>query len=337
MEFNYYYGNQADQFSFIRIPRVLLVDPMFAPLTIQSKLLYGILLDRMGLSMRNGWLDEENRVYIIYQISEIQEDLGFSKKKAIDYLTELESFGLVEKKRRGRGLPSILYIKSFMVQNAGQTRSDETGTSDIKPIEVRSAETDTSESTDNEVRGSKIDTSRGTEIALLEVPESTLLEVPKSTPLKSNNNINNTYLSYNPSNHILSADAEDEKGCDESKTDAYRELICENIEYNCLLQQYPYDRELVDGIVDIMLEVELNQSKSMLIASATYPTELVRSRFLKLSAEHIQYVIDCFNKNTTKVGNIKKYLMTALFNAPSTISGYYTAAVHHDMPYLAAK
>ena len=108
MEFSYYYGNQADQFSFIRIPRVLLVDQLFSPLSIQSKILYGVLLDRMGISMRNGWFDELNRVYIIYQISEIQEDLGFSKKKAIDYLTELEQFGLVEKKRRGRGLPSIL-------------------------------------------------------------------------------------------------------------------------------------------------------------------------------------------------------------------------------------
>ena len=65
MEFNYYYGNQADQFSFIRIPRVLLVDPLFEPLTIQAKLLYGVLLDRMGISMRNGWFDELNRVYAI--------------------------------------------------------------------------------------------------------------------------------------------------------------------------------------------------------------------------------------------------------------------------------
>ena len=88
MEFSYYYGNQADQFSFIRIPRVLLVDQLFSPLSIQSKILYGVLLDRMGISMRNGWFDELNRVYIIYQISEIQEDLGFSKKEAIAVLSK---------------------------------------------------------------------------------------------------------------------------------------------------------------------------------------------------------------------------------------------------------
>ena len=116
MKFDYYYGSQADQFNFIKIPKIILLDKTFSSLSIQAKMLYGVLLDRMGLSMKNGWYDSENKVYIIYQIAEIQEDLGFSKKKAIDYLTELEVFGLVEKKRRGLGLPSILYVKSFLQQ-----------------------------------------------------------------------------------------------------------------------------------------------------------------------------------------------------------------------------
>ena len=91
MNFEYYYGTQADQFSFIRIPRILLLDEAFSALSLSAKVLYSVLLDRMGLSMKNKWLDEENKVYIIYQITEIQSDLGFSKKKAMDYLTELPS------------------------------------------------------------------------------------------------------------------------------------------------------------------------------------------------------------------------------------------------------
>ena len=75
MEFDYYYGSQADQFSFIRIPRMLLTEKIFSSLTLQSKMLYSVLLDRMSLSMKNGWFDEENRVYIIYQIAEIQSDI----------------------------------------------------------------------------------------------------------------------------------------------------------------------------------------------------------------------------------------------------------------------
>ena len=89
MKFDYYYGSQAEQFSFIRIPRAILTDKVFASLSLQGKVLFSVFLDRMSISMRNGWFDEKNRVFIIYQISEIQEDLGFSKRKAMDYLAEL--------------------------------------------------------------------------------------------------------------------------------------------------------------------------------------------------------------------------------------------------------
>ena len=83
MNFEYYYGTQADQFSFIRIPRILLLDEAFSALSLSAKVLYSVLLDRMGLSMKNKWLDEENKVYIIYQITEIQSDLGLRKKQWI--------------------------------------------------------------------------------------------------------------------------------------------------------------------------------------------------------------------------------------------------------------
>ena len=87
MEFQYFYGSQADQFSFIRIPKMMLTEDTFSALSIPAKVLYGVLLDRMSLSRKNGWFDEENRVFIIYQIGEIQEDLGFSKKKAMELLS----------------------------------------------------------------------------------------------------------------------------------------------------------------------------------------------------------------------------------------------------------
>ena len=125
MEFNYYYGSQADQCSFIRIPKVMLTEELFSGLSIPAKVLYGVPLDRMTLSRKNAWFDEDNRVFIIYQIGEIQEDLGFSKKKAMELLAELEKFGLLEKKRRGHGLPNILYVKSFMTGfDAGKADSN---------------------------------------------------------------------------------------------------------------------------------------------------------------------------------------------------------------------
>ena len=112
---------------------------------------------------------------------------------------------------------------------------------------------------------------------------------------------------------------------------AYRALIREKIGYEDLLIAHPHDRELVDGIADLILETVISQKEYMLIASSSYPAEVVRSKFLKLQYSHIEYVLFCMERNTTKVNNIKKYLLAALFNAPSTIDGYYRAEVNHDM------
>ena len=101
------------------------------------------------------------------------------------------------------------------------------------------------------------------------------------------------------------------------------------------MERYPCEQELIEGIFDLILEMILSKNEFMVVASSTYPTELVRSKFLKLDYGHVEYVIGCLQSNTTKVKNIKKYLLATLFNAPSTISGYYRAEVNHDMPKFA--
>ena len=116
MAFEYYYGKQADQYNFIKVPKLLVHDDAFTELSVDAKMLYGLLLDRMNLSMKNGWLDEQNRVYIIYQIKDIMSDMNMARATAVKYLQELVDFGLVEKKKRGLGLPNILYVKSFLVE-----------------------------------------------------------------------------------------------------------------------------------------------------------------------------------------------------------------------------
>ena len=116
---------------------------------------------------------------------------------------------------------------------------------------------------------------------------------------------------------------------------AYRKLIRENIDYDSLVIVYSYDRELIDGIVDLILETVLCRQEYILIASNQYPASVVKSKFLKPNYSHIEYVLSCLRRNTSKVNNIKKYLLAALLNAPSTIDGYYQAEVQHDMPELA--
>lgn len=119
--------------------------------------------------------------------------------------------------------------------------------------------------------------------------------------------------------------------------DAYSRIIKKNIELDVLLERYSSDRDLVKGIYELILETVLVKGESVLIASNQYPRELVKSKFLKLDFMHIEYVISCFKSNTTKVKNIKKYLLAALFNAPSTMDGYYSAEVSHDFPQFVAR
>lgn len=116
LQLDYYYGIEAEQFSFYRVPRLLIKDERFKKLSSDAKLLYGLMLDRMSLSMKNEWFDEDNRAYIIYTIDSIMEDLGCGKEKAVKVLAELDSvkgIGLVEKVRRGLGKPDIIYVKNF--------------------------------------------------------------------------------------------------------------------------------------------------------------------------------------------------------------------------------
>ena len=116
-----------------------------------------------------------------------------------------------------------------------------------------------------------------------------------------------------------------------SAVEVYREIIKDNIEYDHLIQNCKIDADRLNEIVDLMLETVCTARKTIRIAGDDYPAELVKSKFLKLNSNHIEFVLDCMRENTTKVRNIKQYLKAVLFNAPSTIDSYYTALVNHDL------
>lgn len=134
-------------------------------------------------------------------------------------------------------------------------------------------------------------------------------------------------------NPILSINLTPEDAIDEME--GYSEIIKENIEYDSLLLAHPYDQEMVEGIFDLILETVLSKNGEITIAGDVYPKNLVKSKFLKLNYSHVEYVINCLGKNTTKMRNIKSYLLASLFNAGSTISSYYRAEINHDMPQYA--
>ena len=327
VSFDYFYGTQADQYSFYRIPKALFQSDYFKNLSSDAKILYGLMLDRMSLSIKNQWFDEQNRAYIYFSIEDIMDLLNCGKNKAIKSLQELDQengIGLIEKKRQGFGKTNIIYVKSFVIPDKKiAVQEDLPGTSQKFEIQTADEKEDDTEVCKINFKKSQKQTSRS--------PENKLPEV-----CKSNTNYNN--LSYNKENDTES----DQIGSSQIRfidgmatIQAYGSLIKENIDYDNLLITHPFEQELIKGIYELILETVLCQNEEILIASNWYPVQLVKSKFLKLKYSHIEYVIECLKKNTSKVKNIKKYMLAALFNAPATIDGYYQAEVNHDMPQFA--
>ncbi len=295
MTYDYFYGQQADQFSFYRIPKALFTDEAFDSISIEAKLLYGILLDRMNLSAKNGWLDKEGRVYIIFTIDEVKESLRCSNKKAAKTLDELENTaGLIERRRRGLGKPNLLYVKNFI--------------------------------------------SRVSKGDFLKFPkensgcfQNTVQEVSKgdgsNTDLKKTDSIDTDFYPF-----IQAETAQPErKGYDAEQRDIYRSIIKENIDYDILMSDRKMPQDILEEIVELMVDVVCSAAPYIRVLREDKPTEVVKSQFLKLNSEHIRFVMDCLEENTTKIKNMRQYLISTLYNAPLTIGNYYRSLVNHDM------
>ena len=296
INFDYYYGIEAEQFSFYRVPRLLIKDERFKGLSSDAKLLYGLMLDRMSLSMKNGWLDDENRAYIIYTVDAIMEDLGCAKATCIKIMKELDTengIGLIEKKRRGLGKPDIIYVKNFSTITDAKTE----------------------EKTDN-------------------ADKST--EVHKADSIYTNyNQTNQSYTDISYTNPINQSgnESKSEKRIDlMDDVNAYIELIKDNIEYEHHMKYDDWqNKALYEELFEVICEVVCVKRTTIRIAGEDYPYELVKSKFLKLNSGHLEYVIGCMHDTNTKITNIKAYMVTALYNAPSTINHYYQQEVQHDM------
>ncbi|MCR4752380.1 MAG: replication initiator protein A [Eubacterium sp.] len=290
---DYFHGAQSDQFSFIRVPSVLFTDDQYKNASAEAKILYGLLLSRMELSAKNGWIDEKGRVFIICTTEEIMEKLNCGNQKAVKLMAELEkTCDLIERKRQGLGKPNLIYVKNFLpVDNPVDNAS---------PSHFLKCENHTS----GDVK-------------------TTLQEVRKS----HTNNIEEKYIDLRYTENPISSGW----GADGmSDYERYKEWFQTELELDILSQRYPTETETLDGILDLLAETCSSKKKEIRIAGDDKPREVVKSRLMKLNSLHIQYVLDCLKENTSDVKNIKQYLLTTLFNAPATISSYYQAKVNHD-------
>ena len=339
LKFDYYYGVQSEQFSFYRIPRLLIKDQHFKGLSSDAKLLYGLMLDRMALSMKNHWLDNENRAYIIYSISNVMDDINCSKPTCVKIMKELDSFGLIERKRKGLGKPDIIYVKNFAVLEDSQEQDEES-----------SDAADTFEE-NKPVMGNENITSEGKQDELPEVKdfnfwnektltsggkESLPLEVKNLAPNYNNNNYNNQSYNYINQSYQSNLSSQADQACNDEidtigNTDAYIQQIKKNLDYDFYMtNDVAYmDKDLLKELFVIICDVVCTKSETIKISGYVYSCDYVRSKFLRLTSNHVMYVMDCIKNTTTKITNIKAYLLVALFNAPSTIDHYYQQEVRH--------
>jgi len=324
LNLDYYYGNESEQFSFFRIPKVLFTDDQFADLSAESKVLYGMLLDRMGLSRANGWLDAQNRVYIIFTIEEIQENLNCSKQKAVNLMAELDEkngIGLIEKKRQGLGKPNILYVKNFILQMAESIGNTE---------EFKKSNNHTSRGMKNRIqevqkldfKESENQTSRSAKMELQEVSKLDRI----------NTNLNYTDVSDIDLNHIQSNPIFVTDGKDMIQNrNCFERIIKDNIEYERTYQDNHISNKDVRNIIDIMVDVcMMPDDATIKVNGISMPIGIVRDRFMEINSMHIEYIIDALNENPSDVRNIRSYLITTVFNAPTTLSQYYRSKVNRD-------
>ena len=285
MTLDYFYGQTGELFSFYRIPKALFQEQRFQSLSTDAKTLYGILLDRMSLSAKNGWLDEQNRVFIIFTIEDVKRSLCCADNKATKLLRELEEFGLIERKRRGLGRPSLVYVKNFSAdssktrfQNRENHESGSFKSASQDPAKPRCNKTD-----------------------------------------KNNTEMNETY----PFN------SEETDGM--SQREQLEKYFSQSLEVELLLRLCPDDEDIIYQIVDLLVDTCATKRKMQRIAGDDRPAEVVRSRFMKLNADHIKFVLKCLAENSSPIRNMKQYLLASLYNAPTTMQLSYQNQTNHDL------
>ena len=246
--FDYHYGLEAEQYAFYRIPKVLMRDPVFKRLSLEAKFLYGMMIDRLVLSAKNGWKDEAGRIYIYFTIEDICENLTCGKDKAVKALKELEKdAGLIERKKQGQGKPTMIFVKNF-------TRVLEEGENIVIPDfgKVEAKNTESQKSRVRKIRSLEYDKS---EVKNTENKDSSFLENRSLEFGKTEGN--NTENIKTDSSKINLSIHQSEKGMMDV-IEGYRQQVKERISYDYLKQLYPYNTELGE-IIELIVEVLCTQ------------------------------------------------------------------------------
>jgi len=306
--FNYFYDNENENYLFLQMPKILIKDKKFRELSDSAKILYSLLLERTSLSRKNGWKDSEKRVYIIYTITEIMEDLNCWEQKAVKSMAELKKIGLIRTVRR-MNKPSLIYVMNFadtdLKYKIKEKEKDEK--TSILPLSCEN---------------------HSTEIVKITVPE--LRKSQSNNTNRNNTNFSKTDISIYPaqgeSEAIENKPTEPETidMIDTTKKEKISEAVADKICLYNLINEYPNKKdkimELYQSICDVLAG---DKTDTIRIAKKQVPIAMVKQVFASLEKAHIMYVLNCLEKNGSNInGNAKGYIITSLFNSIHTI-GYY--------------
>lgn len=318
--FDFFYGNEAEQYQFYRVPQALFTNEKFICISCEAKLLYGFLLDRCGLSKKNKWCEDDGRLYVFFKQDEACEKLNIGKDKAVKIFNELEKIGLISRKKQGQGKPIKIYVCNF-----------------AKEIEEPISQTPAVEQ-ESEVKTSKNPKSEQSDFSENIEAEVKTPENPKSKPLKIRSpyiySLNQTEISHtNPSIYQGSKTEpmSENDGWTDEERQMYEIYIKENIEYNSLMRKN-ISPDTLDLIVDIMLEAYNPSIDYIVINGQSINSNVVMRQYEKLDISHIEYVLDSIKdvSRHSKIKNMRMYLKSCLYNAPYSIDLYYQSEVEYN-------
>ena len=336
MQFDYFYGNEAEQFTFYRIPKILITSPHFKKISDSAKLLYGLMLDRMSLSIRNGWLDDDNRAYIFFTTNDVMEQMCCGTEKATKMLTEHDSekgIGLIERVKQGQGKPAIIYLKKFyeLEDTARSTKLSEIESQDFQESKVKTFE-------NRKTRLSKIESQDfwKSKNKTFENRKSGLSEIEKQDFRKSkcnNTDINNTDINYiypiNQDNYnIQNSDTQTE----EEWIDRYTKTVDEikkQIDYDYLIDYA--ERDIVDEVVNIMAEVMTVPRPKYKIEGDFVEYDAVLNNLKKITAEQLEVCLLAYSRQRQRIRNPKAYWISVLYNIPLTSNIVLQNMVNSDL------
>lgn len=291
---------------------MLFSDERYKKLDSDAKLLYGLMLNRMCLSQKNGWFDVQGRVYIYYTLEEAKEVLGRSRDKVVSVMKELSDIGLIERRRQGLGKPSVIYVKNFATLPEGEINDTSPGANgaEVCGIDLKKSAGQTTGSTHNR-------------FLVIGKTDSNNID-------KNNTEESKTYLS------ISRRDMPDKSRIEDLNDPLilqkeYMELLKDNVDYAALVQEYPDDVERIDEMLRVMVNVICFGKGEYSINRCKVPAPVVASQFCKLNREHIVYVLSSLKKANKKLTSPEAYMVAALYTSRNTALTETMQQLNHDI------